>query len=461
VATEEDVVIAWNHGPTPPAAKPAFQRPTRFINLPNPDKWSQALAEFGGSPVRGILAKYAPGITPLRVALLGFSASCQGVAQVLASSDGGRIDSVVAVDGIHVGYSDKATKKINEAGMKPWLDFGAQAAVNERLFVDSYSSVVPPGYASTTETANWLWEKLTSNSEAFVADPAIPEIVVPPTSITTSTNHPSPYTAQYPSAPWKAKRRARGLIMLGCNNVDPTGTTDHIYQGTRMLPVLLQTLLAGRWNGIDPKAPGAACFISGASSHPADFFMLGSAECAKSVVLPANYMLTKDATPLPTASVAPAAQYSTAKGIGVGTVVAVGALGLGALWWMSRGVALAENQGTPPPPEPPTPHPVRVLPYTVTFAGDVATIRYKTADDAKRHFELRVKRHGNQGGVWDLYDAEGRHVSGGTVGDFGDLNYARGPALPQTVDKAERVLRSTGIWGYTGANKTRWGVDQP
>lgn len=451
MAEEADVLIAWNHGPTPAAAKSAFQRPTRFINLPNPDNWSQALVDFGGSPVRGMIAKYAPGITPLRVGLLGFSASCQGVAQVLGSTDGARIDSVVAVDGIHTGYVDKATKKLNVNGLKPWLDFAALAAVNERLFVDSYSSVVPPGYASTTETAEWLWSTLTSNTELFVADPPIPEIVVPSTTVHVGVPPATKsYTVDYPSPPWKAQRRARGLVMLGCKNNDvPAGYADHIYQGTRVLPVLLTTLLAGRWNGIDPKAPGQSCFIG---NHPADFFTLGASSCAKSSILPSDFMQTKDAAPLP--SSAPAAQYSTAKGVGVGTVVALGALGLGALWWLSRGAVLMEN------PEPSAP-PTRALPYTVTFSGDVATIRYKTADDAKRHFELRVKRHGNQGGTWDLYDAEGRHVSGGTMGDFGDLNFARGPALPQTVDKAERVLRSTGIWGYTGANKARWGVNQP
>lgn len=508
MAEEADVLIAWNHGAIPPAVKPAFTRPTRFINLPNPDKWSQAAAEFGGSPVRGILSKYAPGVTPLRVALLGFSASCQGVAQVLGSSDGARIDSVVAVDGIHVGYVDKATKKINEAGMKPWLDFGKLAVVNERLFVITHSSVVPPGYASTTETANWLWSTLTSSTDPYAQDPPIPSLQVLPTSVTTSVNGPQ-RTVLYPEPPWKRKNRARGLVVLGCSNLDASGTTDHIYEAKAIMPAVLAALLAERWNAIDPKAPGQSCFIGGPPTHPGDFFMLGAAEqCATSVVLPSDYMQTKDAAPLPNSGIAPAAQFSTAKGIGVGTVVAVGALGLGALWWLaqrpgvlasnprrsagmtaadfdpeelergtehemehtdSRDVAeriamdhLAEDPDYYEKLEAVLPNPGRrALPYAVRFEGDTAAIRYKSADDPKRVFELRVKAYETRGGSWDLYDPEGRRISGGTMGDFGSLNYARGPALPQTIDKAERVLRSTGIWGYTGPNKARWGVDQP
>jgi hypothetical protein len=507
---EEDVLIAWNHGAIPPAVKPAFTRPTRFINLPNPEpgqNWSSIVSAFGPSPIRGILAKYAAGVTPLRVGLLGFSASCAGVSAVLGSNDGGNIDVVYACDGIHVGYG--ANKVLNEAGLQPWLNYGARAAVNACLFVITHSSVVPPTYASTTETANWLWTKLTSNSDPNAADPAVPNFNVSPTNV--HVNAPpatKPYDVAYPQPPWKRRNRRDGLIVLGCDNLDiPAGYADHIYQAKAIMPAVLAQVIAQRWNAIDPKAPGQSCFIGGPPTHPGDFFTLGAAQCASSVVLPNDYMSTQTSSPLPSASIAPAAKFTTAKQIGVGTVVAVGALGLGALWWLaqsapalaanprraagmspedfdpeelergtehemehtdSRAVAeriamdhLAEDPDYYEKLEAVLPNPARVLPYTVRFDGDTATIRYKSADDSKRVFELRVKAYSGQGGSWDLYDPEGRLVSRGTLGDFGSLNYARGPALPQTIDKAERVLRSTGIWGYTGRNKERWGVDQP
>lgn len=140
---EADVIIAWGHGPVPESVKGAFQRPTKFLTLPNPN-WKEPLAAFlSPSPVRAILAKYAPGTTPTRVATLGFSASCQGVGALLGSIDGGRIEAAVAVDGIHTG------KPVSLSGMMPWLDFTKLAFLNDRLFVVTHSAVVPGKYAST------------------------------------------------------------------------------------------------------------------------------------------------------------------------------------------------------------------------------------------------------------------------------------------------------------------------
>jgi len=513
---EEDVLIAWNHGAIPPQVKSSFTRPTRFINLPNPaqgQNWTSIVTAFGPSPVRGILAKYAPGVTPLRIGLLGFSASCAGVAAVLASGDGGNIDVAYACDGIHVGYVDpsKPGGEMKVAGLQPWLNFGALAVANERLFVISHSSVVPQTpegkfYASTTETANYIWTTLTSSDDPNAAQPPVPELSIPETTVSSSVNGPK-RTVVYPAPPYKRRNRDDGLIIYGMSNLDKyAGTTDHVYQAQHVMPAVLAQVVARRWNEVDPKALGQTCFLGAPPAHPSDFFVLGQgAQCAKSVVLPTNYMTSSDASPLPNANVAPAAQFTPAKGIGVGTVVAVGALGLGAWWLLSGGLVsnprrsegMSREDFDPDELERGTLHEMehtdsravaeriamdhlaedpdyyekleavlpnqttRQLPYTVDFDGNVAVIRYRSADDAKRHFELRVRPAGRQGGFWELYDPEGRHISQGTVQEFGQLAYARGRALPQTVDKAERVFRSTGIWAYTGPNRERWGVSQP
>lgn len=445
---EADVLIAWNHGGIPVnQVQSAFKRPTKFVNLPNPDSWAQSLAPYGGG-VRAMISQYAPGVTPLRVGLLGFSASCQGVAQVLSSPDGGRIDAVVAVDGIHVGYLDKVKHLLNPAGMKPWLDFGALAAVNERLFLDSYSSVVPP-YASTTETANWLWEKLTSSTDAYAADTPVPEINVPGTKV--HVNAPPathPYDVDYPAPPWKAKRRRGGLIMVGCSDLDPQGYADHVYQGSRVLPVLLTSVLAERWNAMDPKAPGASCFIAGAPQHPADLFTLGAA-CAKGVVLPPDFMTSQDAAPLPSSGIdssAPGPTASASSGLPWGAIALAGvaAVVVGSAIYAGPKIATGLSQNP--------------LSHTVAFVngGRTALIKYASADDPKRVFTLQVHRHG----TWELVNPDGYKVSEGTV-QYGQLGYARGTALQHTVDKAERVFRETGIWAYSAPNKSRWGVNQP
>ena len=261
---EADVVIAWSHGGIPESTHSAFTRPTKFINLPNPPSWAQSLADYGyPSPVRAMIAKYAPGTQPKRVALLGFSASCSAVAQVLSSADGGRVDSVLAIDGVHTGYSDKVKHVVNANGMKPWFEFAKYAVVNERLFVDSHSSVVPPDYASTTETADWLWNTLTSNSPAFV-EPKLPAFDVPPVSVHVSAGPATgpDRTIDYPAPAWQPFRRAGGLIILGCDNNDkPWGTADHIYQAKVMLPLALTKILAPRWNDMDPNNPGQSCYV--------------------------------------------------------------------------------------------------------------------------------------------------------------------------------------------------------
>ncbi len=64
-----------------------------------------------------------------------------------------RVDSVVLLDGLHCGYRGKA---LNEPQLKPFIHFAERAAAGRRLMVVTHSSIIPPGYASTTETANYL-----------------------------------------------------------------------------------------------------------------------------------------------------------------------------------------------------------------------------------------------------------------------------------------------------------------
>ncbi len=255
---DADVVIAWAHSGFPDAAKSAFQRPTRFIVLPNPASWATTLAGFESpSPIRAIVSKYAPGVTPTRIATLGFSASCQGVHALLASSDGGRIDAAVAIDGIHTG------RPVTAAAMTNWFNYAKLAFLNERLFLITHSSVKPPTYASTTETADWLWTTLNGSPNSFM-DPPVPDLAIPATEVHVQAGPATgpARTVQYPVAPFKPRRRRGGLIILGFENLDiPMGTADHIYQAKAVMPAALSKILAARWNAIDPANPDAACYI--------------------------------------------------------------------------------------------------------------------------------------------------------------------------------------------------------
>jgi hypothetical protein len=236
----------------PDAAKPAFQRPTKFLTLTNPD-WHDPLAGLY-PPVRAIIDRYAPGVTPLRVACLGFSASGQGVAALIAA-DGGHLDVAVVVDGMHTG------KPVTQAAMSPWIAYGERALVDAALLVVTHSSVVPPGYASTTMTADFLWKFLNGTDQAFV-DPPLPDLSAPPTMIHVgSPPAPKPYDVDYPAPAWQPFKRAGGLVILGCDNRDiPAGYADHIYQAHVVMPLVLTQLLAPRWNAIDPHDVAAACY---------------------------------------------------------------------------------------------------------------------------------------------------------------------------------------------------------
>jgi hypothetical protein len=58
--------------------------------------------------------------------------------------------------------------------LRPFIEFSEQAAAGRRLMVVTHSSIIPPGYASTTETANFLVMKLGGRPRAVQARAADP-----------------------------------------------------------------------------------------------------------------------------------------------------------------------------------------------------------------------------------------------------------------------------------------------
>jgi hypothetical protein len=89
-----------------------------------------------------------------RIALSAWSAGYGAVEAVLRTPFGKRrADSVLLLDGLHCDY---AGDSLDEHQMEPFVSFAKRAAAGERLMVVSHSSIIPPGYASTTETSNYL-----------------------------------------------------------------------------------------------------------------------------------------------------------------------------------------------------------------------------------------------------------------------------------------------------------------
>jgi hypothetical protein len=89
-----------------------------------------------------------------RVGLSGWSAGYGAIQKILGQKYGKqRVDSVILLDGLHCGYQGQG---LNGLQIKAFTDFAREAASGRRLMFVSHSSIIPPGYASTTETANYL-----------------------------------------------------------------------------------------------------------------------------------------------------------------------------------------------------------------------------------------------------------------------------------------------------------------
>jgi hypothetical protein len=275
---EKDVVISWFSDAS--IAKDAFVRPTHFIQMPTPqptadnqeyDHQLEQLAAATGTwnkPLLGLLKRYAPGIRPQRVALVGFSQGCRGPRAMLKTKDGRRIDSVIACDGIHAQFAPGSKTRIDPSYLAAWTAFARLASDGSRLAGISTSSIAPPyPTVSTTSTSDWIWREATGLETAEVQSP-IPEIILsqrfdPPVV------YPAGQSGQlvwpettFDAAPIMQVRNQGGLWVLNYGNLDPTGHNDHLLQAHHVLPMMLTTLLAARWNRTAPSE--GICVLAGA-----------------------------------------------------------------------------------------------------------------------------------------------------------------------------------------------------
>jgi hypothetical protein len=123
----------------------AFAAPGTFEKLV--ESVERAMSKRSGKPARA-----------RKIGLSAWSAGYGSVQQILRQPYGKRVvDAVVLLDGLHSGYSPDS---LNELQLQPFTDFSREAAAKRKLFFVSHSSIIPPGYASTTETANFLIFKL-------------------------------------------------------------------------------------------------------------------------------------------------------------------------------------------------------------------------------------------------------------------------------------------------------------
>jgi len=98
-----------------------------------------------------------------KVVLSAWSAGFVGVEAALANEAGRSADAVVLIDGLHAPRKDRAAF---EAQLAPFVEYARRAASGERFMFVSHSSIDPPDFASTTESAHYLEERLGGHPEA-------------------------------------------------------------------------------------------------------------------------------------------------------------------------------------------------------------------------------------------------------------------------------------------------------
>jgi hypothetical protein len=100
-----------------------------------------------------------PGRRIGRVTLSAWSAGYAAVQQILSWPENfDRVDAVLLEDGLHARLNDDGT--IAQRDMRTFIEFARQALAENKLMAITHSAIVTPGYASTTETTDYLLDTL-------------------------------------------------------------------------------------------------------------------------------------------------------------------------------------------------------------------------------------------------------------------------------------------------------------
>jgi rhamnogalacturonan endolyase len=102
-----------------------------------------------------------------RVVVSSFSAGFGGVRAMLKVPEHfARIDGLIMADSIYCGYiGDPKDHRVDPALMDGFRRFAVEAAAGRKTFLVTHSALVPPGYASTAETADFLIDAVGGKAE--------------------------------------------------------------------------------------------------------------------------------------------------------------------------------------------------------------------------------------------------------------------------------------------------------
>ncbi|MDC0683608.1 hypothetical protein [Sorangium atrum] len=145
---EGAVLVGIDLGIGSGAYSSAFSAPYVFENLL--DSIERAVAKKTGKKKAYIR----------KLGLSSWSAGYGAIEQILRQPAGKRVDALVLLDSLHAGYADEQQHKLKVAQIEPFIAFARRAAAGEAFMFMSHSSILPPGYASTAETANFIVQQL-------------------------------------------------------------------------------------------------------------------------------------------------------------------------------------------------------------------------------------------------------------------------------------------------------------
>ena len=99
-----------------------------------------------------------PSAKARHIGLSAWSAGYGAVESILDQTYGKQVvDTVILLDGLHAGYVGDG---LDRTELNPFIAFAKKAKADQKLMFITHSSIIPPGYASTTETSNFLIHEL-------------------------------------------------------------------------------------------------------------------------------------------------------------------------------------------------------------------------------------------------------------------------------------------------------------
>ena len=141
------VVVALTYGVGSKAYADAFADPEHFQQM------------LGEMEVRLRASRNNPRLQVRRISLFAWSAGYGAIRNILTQGYYDRIDTIVLLDGLHANYLAATprmpvpARRVDGRLLDAFMRFAQDAANGKKEFVFTHSSIQPPGYASTTETA--------------------------------------------------------------------------------------------------------------------------------------------------------------------------------------------------------------------------------------------------------------------------------------------------------------------